>query len=78
MRGWRVKKIKHGVSAYRNNICRCDICRTEGRLDAKRRRDAARVEYKKSAPVEKKKMRLSDVYHDTLTREQYMRLRGRQ
>ena len=73
-----MKEIKHGLSAYRNHYCRCDICRAAGRLDNKLRRDAARVEYKKSAPVQKKRMRPSDVYHDTLTREQYMRLRGRQ
>ena len=73
-----MKEIKHGLSAYRNNICRCDICRAEGKLDARRRRDAARIGTRKSAPVQKKKMRLSDVYHDTLTREQYMKLRGRQ
>ena len=73
-----MKEIKHGLSAYRNNLCRCDVCRGEGRLDAKRRRDAARMGTKKSVPVQRNKMRLSDVYHDTLTREQYMKLRGRQ
>jgi len=65
-------EIKHGLSAYRNNLCRCDICRGAGTLDAKKRRDAKRVE-REPKPVSK--VRLSDVYFDTLTREQYMKLR---
>ncbi len=71
-------EIKHGLSAYRNHYCRCDICRAAGKLDNKLRRDAERAKTLKQIPIEKRKMRLSDVYHDTLTREQYMKLRGRQ
>lgn len=65
---------KHGVEAYRKHRCRCKICKAAKKKDLQQRRDRRKDE---RVPQSKKLPSVTNsLIHDTMTREEFMKLRG--
>ena len=62
-----VGRVKHGVTAYKRNICRCKKCR-EANTDYERKKRHQRREYQRKRPV-------LPFYHDTMTLAEYKKFR---
>ena len=62
---------KHGVSGYRTHACRCKMCvkAYEEHLKNKRKSNRERGKVRKLPSV------TNTLEHDTMTREEFMRLR---
>lgn len=59
--------MKHGVTAYKRNICRCKKCR-QANTDYERKRSHRRQAQRMRPAM--------PFFHDTLTLEEYKKFRG--
>ena len=65
---------KHGAEAYKKHRCRCKICKAAKEKDLQRRRDRRKTE---GTPEGRRLPSVTNsLVHDTMTREEFMRLRG--
>ena len=65
--------IKHGLVAYRNHVCRCDICREAHKRYELLRQKKQRQRVKRTM----NEYRLMESSHDTYTRKELEAIRNK-